>query len=94
MKINHSSLSLDDLAGHLKFSKAFISRLIKEESGMGFSQFLQKIRIDKAKRYLNHTDLSIQDISAEVGYQNLSHFYSIFKTQTGLTPNDYRKQTE
>lgn len=91
---NYRTVSLDDLEFYFNFSKDHMSRIIKEESGLTFNKYVQKIRVDHAKEYLKNTNLTIKDIMYKVGYKNETHFYRIFKEQVGLNPNQYRKTSE
>ena len=56
-------------------------------------QYLNKIRIDKAKEMLLHTDDKIVEISQTVGIENANHFIRLFKEKTGVTPLTYRRET-
>lgn len=57
---------------------------------MSFLDYLNKVRIEKAKELLANTDLKVWEIAEKVGYKNPKHFARIFKDITGLTPNEYR----
>ena len=56
-------------------------------------QYLNKIRIDKAKELLLDTDDKIVEISQSVGIENTNHFIRLFKEKTGVTPLTYRRET-
>jgi YesN/AraC family two-component response regulator len=73
-------------------SPAYLSVYIKEKTGANFSDHLNEIRIRKAKELLIVTEMSIQDISLEVGYANITSFNRMFKKQIGMSPGEYRKQ--
>lgn len=90
MRHNYERVSLDDLSSYLKFSKDYFNRLIKEITGMTYTEYLQLIRMEKACELLEKTDLTIRDIAYDVGYVNLAHFYEIFKEMYDLTPHEYR----
>lgn len=85
-------LSLAYLAQLLNMSPAYLSVFIKEKTGANFSDHLNEIRIRKAKELLVVSELSIQDISMQVGYANITSFNRMFKKQVGLSPGEYRKQ--
>nr|WP_255570835.1 AraC family transcriptional regulator [Cohnella sp. CFH 77786] len=65
-------------------------RLFVRETGSTFSEFLQKLRIEKSRELLTGTRLSVQEIAEAVGYQDKKHFLELFKRTTGLTPREYR----
>jgi YesN/AraC family two-component response regulator len=85
-------LSLAYLSQLLAMSPAYLSVYIKEKTGANFSDHLNEIRIRKAKELLIVTEMSIQDISLEVGYANITSFNRMFKKQIGMSPGEYRKQ--
>lgn len=87
---NFKMVTLEDLEFYFNFSKDHISRIIKSESGLTFSKYSQKVKLDNAITLLINSDLSIKSVMEEVGYKNESHFYKLFKTYTGINPNDYR----
>lgn len=84
-------LSLYSIADEFNRSMPYISRLIKQTTGKNFTDLLTELRIQKAKTLLKTTSLHVNEISQKVGYPNFRYFSRIFKQQTGMTPNDYRK---
>ncbi|ALS37332.1 YesN/AraC family two-component response regulator [Enterococcus rotai] len=89
----YGSASLTDLADYLKFSKSYFNRIIKEVSGKTYTDLLQEVRIEKAKEMLRKTDEPIMEIAQKVGYTNMTYFYELFKSMTGVTPKEYREKT-
>lgn len=87
----NTDLRLEDLAMKSFISKNYFSRLFKEVTGTGFSDYIQHLRIDEACSLLRNTDLKVIDIAAQVGFKDLKSFYEGFKKITGQTPGDYRK---
>ena len=65
--------------------------LIKETTGMTFTEITQRIRMEKAQDMLSNTNLSVAAISEEVGYDAPEHFIRLFKKYTKMTPSAYRK---
>jgi YesN/AraC family two-component response regulator len=84
-------LSLDLLANKLNLSVAYLSVYIKEKTGTNFSEHLNAIRIRKAKELLADDNLNVQEISLQIGYQNVTSFIRMFKKITGVPPGEYRK---
>ncbi|MGO4109841.1 AraC family transcriptional regulator [Paenibacillus sp. YAF4_2] len=84
-------LHLDDLAKQFYISKGHLSRVFKEVTGFGFSQYINITRIKEAEHLLRETDLSITQISEQCGFENFSHFGKVFKELSGLSPRAYRK---
>lgn len=85
-------ISLDSVAESLNISSNYLSILMKEKTGINFSEHLNNVRIRKAKELLESTSLSVQDVGIRIGYRNVTSFIRMFKKVTGLTPGDYRKQ--
>lgn len=87
-------ISLDSVADSLNISSNYLSILMKEKTGINFSEHLNNIRIRKAKELLESTSLSVQEVGIRIGYRNVTSFIRMFKKITGLTPGDYRKQNK
>lgn len=83
-------ISLDIVSAELRMSTSYLSRLIKQELGMNFVAYLNKLRIDKAIELLRKEQHTAKVISALVGYDNEHTFIRNFKSITGKTPADYR----
>lgn len=66
--------------------------MFKEAFGENFGDFVQQLRINKAKRLLIESDISQQEIANLVGYSNSITFGRMFKRVVGMTPGEYRKQ--
>jgi len=86
--------SLYELADRLKQSHYGLSKTIKKATSRTFKELLQEKRLVKAKELLEGTDIPIASIVEQVGYDNISYFYRIFKGKYGLTPKEYRKQIQ
>lgn len=87
-------ITLNDVASAVYLNPIYISRLIKEQTGKGFSEWLMEMRIKKAVSQLKHTDRYVYQIAEDVGYPNLKYFYKVFKRTTGKSPNDYRTRKD
>jgi two-component system response regulator YesN len=88
-----TDISLDRVAGTAGISKYHFSRLFKEMTGLTYQSYLNRVRIEQAKKLLNDEELSITDTGYAVGYSDLTHFERIFKKLTGTTPSQYRRRT-
>lgn len=87
-------ITLDEVAREVHLSSSYFSRLFKSETGISFSDFVLKTRIEQAKRFLRQKDCSMADIAGETGFFDQSHFTKIFKRATGVTPGEYRRRRE
>ena len=72
-------LSLEEVAEYVNLSSGYLSNYFKEKVGMNFVDYLTKLRIEKAKELLMHTNEKIYKIAEDVGYQNSQYFVTILK---------------
>lgn len=84
------SITTEAIANELFLSRAYLSSKFKADTGENLSDFIQKEKIDEAKRLLRYTDKSLIAISSYLGFSSQSHFNRIFKSITGKTPQEYR----
>ncbi|MEK3724101.1 helix-turn-helix domain-containing protein [Paenibacillus sp. FSL H8-0034] len=85
-------LSLTHLGDAFQISSKYVSQLFKEAFGEKFSDYLTKIRVESAKKWLAETDIPVQDIAIKAGYIHTFSFIRVFKKMVGMTPGDYRKE--
>lgn len=64
---------------------------VQEHLGMSPTQYINELRISYAGNLLLNTDMEIVDISLEIGLENVSYFYDLFKRRHNLTPHRYRQ---
>ena len=86
-------LTLTSIAGEFSFSLPYLSKKFKEDTGMSFSEYLQKVRIEQSCRLLANTDKSIDEIAALVGYADLNYYGMLFKIRLHMSPGKYRRLT-
>lgn len=87
---NVATATLTDVAREFSYHEKHISRQMKRELGMSFTQFLQFQRLQNAEQLLSHTNMSVTQIAHAVGYQNVSHFYVLFEQHFSATPAAWR----
>ncbi|GIP40167.1 hypothetical protein J31TS4_34470 [Paenibacillus sp. J31TS4] len=85
-------LSLKQAAEMINMSESYLSFLFKKETGTGFTDCLNTLRVDKAAYLLTHTAMPIYEISLQVGYENINYFGRLFKKIKGMSPQKYRNQ--
>ncbi|GEM_PF-3353797 len=83
-------LRLEEVARANGFSVSVMGRGFKKITGMGFSAYLRKIRVERAKELLGSTALPIAQVSQECGFNNLQYFFDVFKKTTRMTPQEFR----
>jgi two-component system response regulator YesN len=86
-----NDLSLGRLARVVYLNPAYLSRLYKQVSGIGLSDFVTEKRMATAKEILRSTDMKIQDIASAVGLDSPSYFARLFKRMTSMSPQEYRE---
>ncbi|MFW5711416.1 MAG: helix-turn-helix transcriptional regulator [Spirochaetota bacterium] len=89
-RYNDCNLSSIMISEELGLSAPYIGRVFKEQTGQSLPNYINYYRIQKSKELLKTTDLSIQKILQETGYNNTSHFYSVFRKECGITPKAFR----
>ena len=87
-----SSLGLTDVATHVALSVAHFSHIFKQESGMAFVQFVQKARVDAAKKLMKDTNKSITEICFSCGFNSVTNFNRVFRHVEHCSPRQFRKE--
>lgn len=85
-------ITLDDAANVAHLNSSYFSSLFKRETGLSFSNYINKVRINESKNLLKNTSDSILDIAIAVGFEDQSYYTKVFKNLTGLTPKEYRSK--
>jgi two-component system response regulator YesN len=89
----HKNISLNEASDAIHLSPKYISRLFKDNFGMGFNDYKLKLKMGKAKELLEKTDLTVNEVSYKVGYVNAESFVRMFKKIVKATPSQYREST-
>ena len=89
---NYKDVTLDDLSEKFFLSKPYLSKYIKEKSGLTFGDILKQVRMKKARAMLKSSSATVESIAESVGYQNVQHFNRIFKKMYNITPVQYRNR--
>ena len=90
---HHSEeISLGQVAGAVHTSTFYFCKLFKRVTGINFTEFVARLRTEKAKSLLLNPNLRISEIAYEVGFQSLTHFNRVFKKIMGQSPTDYRRR--
>jgi YesN/AraC family two-component response regulator len=75
----------------LGITPQYLSRFFKQETGENMVEYINRLRIEKAKYLLSEKDLSILNVSEMVGYGNDRNLNRVFKQREGITPGKYRE---
>lgn len=84
-------LSLSELSRSISYSLPYVSKCFHSETGLTFSEYLQKVRVTQSCSLLCETELPVEEICGLVGYSNTAFFHRIFRKLIGTTPLEYRK---
>ena len=87
----HEKLEMHMIAQRCHYHPAYFSRSFRNYTGMSFTEYLKKVRIDRAVQLLANTGLQVQDVCYEVGYADKTKFFRHFRELVGQTPLAYRK---
>lgn len=87
---NYLDITLEQTAKHFNFSPEHLGRIIKKTTSKTFSTIVHEQKFRHAAMLLQLSDKNIDDISREIGYNNLTYFYNKFQLLYGVTPNEYR----
>jgi len=88
----YKKLTLEEAAATVYMSPKYLSRIFKEYTKKGFSDYKLEMKIDKSKDLLRNTGSNINQIAYKMGYENAESFIKQFKKLTGRTPAEYRKK--
>lgn len=88
------TISVTDLAKHIGRSSSYLTRRFKEELGMSINACVMGYKLSEAKKLLTYSDKSLAQISYFFGFSSQSYFQNVFRKEFGMTPAQYRKQTQ
>jgi AraC-like DNA-binding protein/ligand-binding sensor protein len=88
----HEPFIIKDIANQLKCHPDFLSRRFKEFTGHNLSAYLQELRVNRARAFLQNPKISIDEVASQSGFTDRSYFSKVFRRVTKQTPGDYRRQ--
>ena len=84
---------MKELAENVFFlNPTYLSHMFAEKTGISFSTYIRKVRIEKAKQFLSDDRYSITEIASLSGYNDTSQFIRVFRQELGTTPKKYREK--
>lgn len=89
---NYRTLTLASLAEFFHYSEAYLSTLIRQNTGCSFTALVKQLRMADAISYLVNTQIKISEIAGYIGYHSADHFSRVFRTTYKLSPQEYRKK--
>ncbi|MGZ9584381.1 response regulator transcription factor [Paenibacillus marinisediminis] len=90
----HRDVSLRTLADHVNLHPTHLSKIYKIETGEGISEYVYRLRMERACHMLKTTEKKVYEISLDIGYLDPAYFIKVFKRQFGITPQEYREGNE
>lgn len=84
-------IKLDDMARAAYLSKYYFLRKFKEYTGMTPKEYLEEVRFEQSKQFLNDAQLSVEEVACAVGCKDARTLVALFRERTGVTPSVYRK---
>ena len=90
----YSRLNLEQICKRMNYSRSFLCRTFKEQTGESLMACFNRMKIEEAKRLLCITNRSAARISAELGFSDAKYFNSLFKKKVGVAPAVYRKENK
>jgi AraC-like DNA-binding protein len=87
-------LTLPKLASLTSIHTHKLSHLINQQSGKGFPEYINSLRLEEARNLLRTSDLKVAAVAFECGFNSLSSFYTHFKKSEGMTPSEFRSLAE
>lgn len=90
----NSEITIEDIADHAGFSTDYFNRIFLAHTGFNIMEYVRFSRMKKATRLLRTTELDVLDIALDCGYEAHESFTRAFKKQYGVSPMEYRRQTE
>lgn len=88
------NITLGEIAECVAMNESYFSNLFKKGTGQSVVEYLNQIRIDRAKELLMETNMKNYEVGEAVGIPNASYFSTLFKKETGMTIQDYRQQKQ
>jgi AraC-like DNA-binding protein/ligand-binding sensor protein len=85
-------ISLGQVAKAVNMSTFYFCKMFKRFTGMNFTEYLSRVRLEKAKNLLLNRNLNVSEIAYEVGFQSLTHFNRVFKKFVGQSPTEFRRR--
>lgn len=87
---SYADASLQTAADHVSLHPSYVSRLFKQLTGSSISDYIHKVKMERALAKLKDSEAKVYEISEQLGYSNSQYFIKVFKDEFGMTPQDYR----
>ncbi len=82
-------IGLEELADLFEWNASYLSQMFRKELGITYKDYINDLKLKKAKELLLEGKLSVEQIAEQVGYRNVNYFYKVFKKKTGKKPREF-----
>ena len=90
--INNDNIDVNMVAQSIKMNRATLSRKLKAVTGLTINKFIIRVKLNKALELIKEGDLTISQVSYEVGYNDIKHFRQVFKEQFNKVPSEFKNK--
>ena len=94
IQTHYKETSLNAVAELFHYEPSYLGKQIKTATGKNYTDIVKTLRIEESKRLLRFTELSMDEVAAQAGYDSREHFYRTFRSIEGVTPGQYRKKAQ
>ena len=85
-------ITLAQVVQHVRVSRFYFCKLFKKATGLNFTDYVSRVRVEKAKNLLLNPNARVSEVAYEAGFQSLTHFNRIFRKVVGESPTEFRRQ--
>jgi AraC-like DNA-binding protein len=90
--LSNPDFDVEELAKTIGISRTHLHRKMKKMTGISASEFIRNIRLEQAARLIKEKKINISQVAYSVGFNNQTHFSTVFKRHFGMTPKGYLEQ--
>ena len=90
-EVSNEHFGVSELAAAMNMSRSSLLRKIKKQTNLSASQFIRNIRLEQAKELLAGTEMTVSEISFDVGFSNTSYFVKCYREYFGQPPGEFRQ---
>jgi YesN/AraC family two-component response regulator len=84
------NITLEDVAENVHLNPSYFSSQFNKKTGVSFTSYVSRLRVERAKKLLKKTEMTLNDIAASLGFCSQSYFSFVFKKHVGVSPKQYR----
>jgi two-component system response regulator YesN len=85
-------ISMEEMAQRIHMNSSHFSRMFKFETGENFISFVTRVKMERAQELLDQSDLTVQEIAEQLGYEHTSYFIKLFRNYSGHSPSEQRRR--